>query len=321
MELNTVIGQGRACRFSVRLGRAWETPLVGSDGSVTFDIGNPYQSIGQAIARPSRRLYTDRGKPGRGDREAALVLPGRATTSRTTTCGVAHLRCYRRGSMIITGGKVGIRLRAERTGRRAVVKDAGRRAQQARQRLPARAVERSRSVPVTICRRSAASYQHPSHGGRYIATINLPITYTQHHPLGLTGNKAAGPETGRMRHSEPRHRGIDTFSSMPLGATTSPTTSLRHALQQCIRHLRPQARAPIVYSATPQHRRGCRRSPFRRHGAGTSGRPQGRRCSGGNRSWLAAVPGARPATTVIEGDRARRATTTPWSHAGAVLTG
>ena len=40
-------------------GGAWETPLVGSDGSVTFGIGNPYQSIGSAIAHPSADLYTD----------------------------------------------------------------------------------------------------------------------------------------------------------------------------------------------------------------------------------------------------------------------
>jgi outer membrane protein assembly factor BamB len=40
-------------------GGAWETPLVGTDGSVTFGIGNPYQSIGEAISHPSRQLYTD----------------------------------------------------------------------------------------------------------------------------------------------------------------------------------------------------------------------------------------------------------------------
>jgi alcohol dehydrogenase (cytochrome c) len=38
---------------------AWETPLVGTDGSVTFGTGNPYQSLGQAISHPSRDLYTD----------------------------------------------------------------------------------------------------------------------------------------------------------------------------------------------------------------------------------------------------------------------
>ena len=40
-------------------GGAWETPLVGTDGSVTFGTGNPYQSIGDAISHPSRQLYTD----------------------------------------------------------------------------------------------------------------------------------------------------------------------------------------------------------------------------------------------------------------------
>jgi outer membrane protein assembly factor BamB len=40
-------------------GGAWETPLVGSDGSVTFGIGNPYQSAATAIADPSAQLYTD----------------------------------------------------------------------------------------------------------------------------------------------------------------------------------------------------------------------------------------------------------------------
>ncbi|GAB3796740.1 hypothetical protein GCM10028798_07120 [Humibacter antri] len=40
-------------------GGSWETPLVGSDGSVSFGIGNPYQSIGSAVSHASRQLYTD----------------------------------------------------------------------------------------------------------------------------------------------------------------------------------------------------------------------------------------------------------------------
>jgi glucose dehydrogenase len=40
-------------------GGAWQTPLVGSDGSVTFGIGNPYQSAASAMAHPSAQLYTD----------------------------------------------------------------------------------------------------------------------------------------------------------------------------------------------------------------------------------------------------------------------
>ena len=53
---NTIL-HGTASQFGT--GGAWETPLVGSDGSVTFGIGNPYQTAAAAIARPSAQLYTD----------------------------------------------------------------------------------------------------------------------------------------------------------------------------------------------------------------------------------------------------------------------
>jgi alcohol dehydrogenase (cytochrome c) len=58
---NTVTGGQPAGVTALGLGSggAWETPLVGSDGSVTFGIGNPYQSIGEAIAHPAADLYTD----------------------------------------------------------------------------------------------------------------------------------------------------------------------------------------------------------------------------------------------------------------------
>jgi outer membrane protein assembly factor BamB len=40
-------------------GGAWEPPLVGSDGSVTFGIGNPYENPATAIAHPNSLLYAD----------------------------------------------------------------------------------------------------------------------------------------------------------------------------------------------------------------------------------------------------------------------
>lgn len=40
-------------------GGAWETPLVGTDGSVTYGTGNPYQRATDAIHHPARQLYTD----------------------------------------------------------------------------------------------------------------------------------------------------------------------------------------------------------------------------------------------------------------------
>jgi outer membrane protein assembly factor BamB len=58
---NTLTGGAGAGVAALGLGSggAWETPLVGSDGSVTFGIGNPYQSLGEAINHPAKLLYTD----------------------------------------------------------------------------------------------------------------------------------------------------------------------------------------------------------------------------------------------------------------------
>jgi len=59
-KFNTVIEQGQGVQaLGAGSGGAWEPPLVGSDGSVTFGIGNPYQTIEAAIGDPSRQLYTD----------------------------------------------------------------------------------------------------------------------------------------------------------------------------------------------------------------------------------------------------------------------
>jgi outer membrane protein assembly factor BamB len=59
-KFNTVVGAAPGVRsIGIGAGGAWETPLVSHDGSVTFGIGNPYQSPASAVAHPSAQLYTD----------------------------------------------------------------------------------------------------------------------------------------------------------------------------------------------------------------------------------------------------------------------
>jgi len=53
-QFNTIVGNTVPAA-----GGAWEPPLVGTDGSVTFGIGNPYQTPASAIAHPSGLLYSD----------------------------------------------------------------------------------------------------------------------------------------------------------------------------------------------------------------------------------------------------------------------
>jgi outer membrane protein assembly factor BamB len=59
-RFNTVKGPEPGVQsLGLGAGGAWETPLVGSDGTVTYGIGNPYQTAAAAIAHPARALYTD----------------------------------------------------------------------------------------------------------------------------------------------------------------------------------------------------------------------------------------------------------------------
>jgi alcohol dehydrogenase (cytochrome c) len=59
-KFNTTIGPEPGVQaLGLGSGGAWETPLVSTDGSVTYGIGNPYQTPAEAIAHPARQLYTD----------------------------------------------------------------------------------------------------------------------------------------------------------------------------------------------------------------------------------------------------------------------
>ncbi len=59
-RFNTVVGPEPGVQsLGLGAGGAWETPLVSDDESVTYGIGNPYQSAAAAIAHPAVDLYTD----------------------------------------------------------------------------------------------------------------------------------------------------------------------------------------------------------------------------------------------------------------------
>lgn len=59
-KFNTVVHADKSVTsIGVGAGGAWEPPLVSDDGTVTFGIGNPYQTAAGAIAHPSKLLYTD----------------------------------------------------------------------------------------------------------------------------------------------------------------------------------------------------------------------------------------------------------------------
>ncbi len=227
-KFDTVIGVGAGVQaLGLGSGGAWETPLVGSDGSVTFGIGNPYQSIGEAIAHPSRQLYTD----SEVNLDAATgklrwyyqAVPNdfmdhdlQASPISATIGGVP---------VIITGGKVGyVYALNARSGALIWKTPVGEHNGHDNDSLLALSHKLTVKYPYTIEPGSLGgilSNMSVADGSVYVATIDLPIIYTG--PSSVTGNKAGGPETGQVEALSLATGKVEwdtKFATMPLGAAT-----------------------------------------------------------------------------------------------------
>jgi outer membrane protein assembly factor BamB len=227
-KFNTVIGQGAGVQaLGVGSGGAWEPPLVGSDGSVTFGIGNPYQSIGEAFAHPSRQLYTD----SEVNLDAATgklrwyyqAVPNdfadhdlQASPISATIGGVP---------VIITGGKVGIvyALNAQ-SGALLWKTPVGEHNGHDNDSLLALSHQLKLKLPYTVAPGSLGgilSNMAVADGSVYVATIDLPITYTS--LSSVTGNRAGGPEAGEIEALSLATGKVEwdtKVATLPLGAAT-----------------------------------------------------------------------------------------------------
>jgi outer membrane protein assembly factor BamB len=210
-KFNTVIGQGAGVQaLGLGSGGAWETPLVGSDGSVTFGIGNPYQSIGQAIAHPSRQLYTD--------------------SEVNLDAATGKLRWYYQAvpddfqDHDLQASPISTVIGGVRSGALLWKTPVGEHNGHDNDSLLALSHQITLKFPYTVVPGSLGgilSDMAVAGGSVYAATIDLPITYTG--MSSVTGNKAAGPETGEVEALSLATGKVEwdtKFSSMPLGAAT-----------------------------------------------------------------------------------------------------
>ena len=260
---NTVLGPGKGVRaLGLGSGGAWETPLVGSDGSVTFGIGNPYQSIGSAIEYPSRQLYTDSAV----NLDAAAgklrwyyqAVPDdfldhdlQASPISATVGGVP---------VIITGGKMGIvyALNAQ-SGALLWKTPVGKHNGHDNDSLLALSHHLRIKLPYTVVPGSLGgvlSNMAMADGSVYVATIDLPITFTS--LTSVIGNKADGPQTGEVEALSLATGEVewDTKvpytkpSSLPLGAATVSNDLVFTTLYNGVLLAFNRATGAIVY----QHR-------------------------------------------------------------------
>ncbi len=227
-KFNTVIGAHPGVQaLGAGSGGAWEPPLVGSDGSVTFGIGNPYQTIGEAVAHPARQLYTDSAV----NLDAATgklrwyyqAVPNdfadhdlQSSPIATTIGGVPA---------IIAGGKVGIvyALNAQ-TGALLWKTPVGAHNGHDNDGLLLLEHQLTIKYPYTVEPGSLGgilSNMSVADGSVYVSTIDLPIAYSG--PNVADGDKGAGGEGGEIEALSLATGQVEwdtRVATLPLGAAT-----------------------------------------------------------------------------------------------------
>jgi len=224
----TVLGQGNGEKaLGVGSGGAWETPLVRSDGSVTFGIGNPYQSIGSAIAHPSRQLYTDSevnldAATGKLRWYYQAVPDDFADHDLQASPISASLGAV---PVIITGGKMGyVYALNARSGALLWKTPVGEHNGHDDDSLLALSHQLRIKVPYTVEPGSLGgilSNMAVADGSVYVATIDLPITFTS--LKSVDGDKAPGTKTGEVEALSLANGTVEwdtKVPSLPIGAAT-----------------------------------------------------------------------------------------------------
>ncbi|MGC1419830.1 MAG: PQQ-binding-like beta-propeller repeat protein [Acidimicrobiales bacterium] len=180
-------------------GGAWETPLVSSNGTVTFGIGNPYQTIGEAYAQPARLLYSDsdvtlNARTGelrwfyQGVENDFKDFDMQASPIATTVNGT---------SVVIGGGKMGDVYEMNASTGALLWKTAvGKHNGDDSQSLDALEHKEKLKLPFTILPGSFGGIltnMAYANGTIYAATINLPLEYTK--ASQVTGQPPSGTFT------------------------------------------------------------------------------------------------------------------------------
>ena len=225
---NTVISEGEGVQaLGVGGGGAWEPPLFGTDGSVTFGTGNPYQSIGSAIAHPSLQLYTD----SEVNLDAATgklrwyyqAVPDDFTDHDLQASPVST--SIGRAPVIITGGKMGyVYALSARSGALLWKTPVGQHNGHDNDSVLALSHKLTVTLPYTVEPGSLGGILSnlAVAGDRvYVTTIDLPISFTS--LTSVDGSKAAGPATGEVEALSLATGKVEwdtKVSSMPLGAAT-----------------------------------------------------------------------------------------------------
>jgi glucose dehydrogenase len=202
-RFNTLLGSDAGVEaVGVGSGGAWETPLVSSDGSVTFGIGNPYQSVASAIAHPAAQLYTDSDvNLDAATGKLRWYYQGVPNDFKDYDMQASPISASVHGvSVVLGGGKMGYvyEMNAQ-TGKLIWKTPVGEHNGHDNDSLQALEHKSTLKAPFTILPGSLGGILTDmalAGTSIYVVTIDLPLTYTSLKlPVAV---KAAGPATGEV---------------------------------------------------------------------------------------------------------------------------
>ncbi|MGO9976248.1 MAG: PQQ-binding-like beta-propeller repeat protein [Solirubrobacteraceae bacterium] len=227
-KFNSVIGAHQGVQsLGVGSGGAWETPLVGRDGSVTYGIGNPYQSPEAAIAHPSAQLYSDSDvNLNAATGKLRWYYQGVPDDFKDYDMQASPISANIDGvSVVIGSGKMGYvyAMNAE-TGKLIWKTPVGEHNGHDNDSLEALQHRSTLKAPFTILPGSLGGVLTNlalAGGTLYVVTCDLPLTYTSMtEPLPT---KAAGPATGEVEAlnlATGKVKWDTKVPQLPLGAAT-----------------------------------------------------------------------------------------------------
>jgi outer membrane protein assembly factor BamB len=227
-RFNTLLGADEGVQaIGLGSGGAWETPLVGSDGSVTFGIGNPYQSAASAMAHPSAQLYTDSdvnldASTGR----LRWYYQGVPNDFKDWDMQASPISASVNGTPVVIGsGKMGIvyAMNAS-TGALLWKTPVGEHNGTDNDSLLLLEHKITLKAPYTILPGSLGGVlanMAVADDTVYVATIDLPLTYTSlNTPVGTKAAGAPAGEVEALNLATGKVEWDTKVPSMPLGATT-----------------------------------------------------------------------------------------------------
>ena len=227
-KFNTLIGPAPGVKaLGLGAGGAWETPLVSSNGSVTYGTGNPYQTPAYAISDPAAMPYTNSDvNLDAATGKLRWYYQGVPNDFKDYDMQASPISAQAGGVPIVIGsGKMGYvyEMNAD-TGKLVWKTPVGEHNGHDNDSIEALDHKLTLTVPFTIAPGSIGGVlTNLAVAGNsvYVATLDLPLTYTTLKlPVATSSNGQLGGEVEALNLTTGKVQWDTKVRSLPVGAAT-----------------------------------------------------------------------------------------------------